>query len=62
MLEMGLWLLIPEMNTPRKAIEWLTCFSIVKLSLGCLLFKNFKKLDESCSLLKAARMSSTYFK
>ena len=30
--------------------------------LGCLLFKKFKKINESCSLLKAARMSSTYLK
>ena len=27
------WLLIPEMNTSRKATEWLTCFSIVNLML-----------------------------
>ena len=33
------WLLIPEMNTSRKAMEWLICFSIVNLMLGCLLFK-----------------------
>ena len=31
-------LLIPEMNTSRKAMEWLICFSIVNLMLGCLLF------------------------
>ena len=54
------WLLIPEMNTSRKAMEWLICFSIVNLMLGCLLFKKFKKFNESCSLSKAARMSSTY--
>ena len=30
--------------------------------LGCLLFKKFKKINESCSLPKAARMSSTYLK
>ena len=35
------WLLIPEMNTSRKAIEWLICFSIVNWMLGCLLFKKF---------------------
>ena len=29
---------------------------------GCLLFKTFKKFNESCSLSKAARMSSTYLK
>ena len=28
--------------------------------LGCLLFKKFKKFNESCSLPKAARMLSTY--
>ena len=35
------WLLMPEMNTSRKAMEWLICFSIVNLMLGCLLFKKF---------------------
>ena len=30
------------MNTSRKAMEWLICFSIVNLMLGCLLFKNLK--------------------
>ena len=50
------------MNTSRKAMEWLICFSIVNLMLGCLLFKTFKKFNESCSLSKAARMSSTYLK
>ena len=30
--------------------------------LGCLLFKKFKKSNGSCSLSKAARMSSTYLK
>ena len=54
------WLLIPEMNTSRKAMEWLTCFSIVNLILRCLLFKKFRKFNESCSFPKAARMSSTY--
>ena len=38
-------------------MEWLICFSIVNLMLGCLLFKKF---NESCSLSKAVRMSSTY--
>ena len=36
-----LWLLIPEMNTSRKAMEWLLCSSVVNLMLGCLLFKKF---------------------
>ena len=54
------WLLIPEMNTSRKSIEWLICFSIVNLMLGCLLFKSFKKFNESCSLSTAARRSSTF--
>ena len=45
------WLLIPEMNISRKAMEWLICFSIVNLTLGCLLFKKFKKFHGSCSLL-----------
>ena len=30
--------------------------------LGCLLFKKFKKFNESCLLSKAARMSSTCLK
>ena len=50
------------MNTSRKAMEWLVCFSIANLMLGCLLFKKFKKFNESYSLSKAARMSSTYLK
>ena len=32
------------------------------LMLGCFLFKKFKKFNESCSLSKAARISSTYLK
>ena len=39
------WLLLPEMNTSRKAMEWLICFSIVDLMLRCLLFKKFKKIN-----------------
>ena len=27
------WLLIPEMNTSRKAMKWLICFSLVNLML-----------------------------
>ena len=30
--------------------------------LGCLLFKKLKKFNESCSLSKAAKMSSKYLK
>ena len=30
------------MNTSRKAMEWLTCFSILDLMLGCILFEKFK--------------------
>ena len=56
------WLLITEMNNSRKAIEWLICFSMMNLMLGCLLFKKMKKFNKSCSLSKAARMSSTYLK
>ena len=52
----------PEINTSRKAMEWLICFSIVNLMLECLLFKKFKKFNESCSLSKATRMSSAYLK
>ena len=33
------------MNTSRKVIEWLTCFSNVNLMLECLLFKKFKKVN-----------------
>ena len=43
-------------------MEWLICFSFVNLMLGCLLFEKIKKFNGSCSLLKAARMPSTYFK
>ena len=50
------------MNRSRKAMEWLVCFSIVNLMLGCLLFKKFKKINESCSLSKAAIMSPTCHK
>ena len=50
------------MNTSRKVMEWLICFSIVNLMLGCLLFEKFKNSNESCSMSKAARMSSTYLK
>ena len=32
------------MNTSRKAMECLICFSIMNLMLGCLLFKKRKKL------------------
>ena len=46
------------MNTSRKAMEWLTCFSIVILMLGCFLFRELKKFNEFYSLPKAARMSS----
>ena len=51
------WLLMPEMNTLRKAMEWLICFSAVNFMLWCFLFKKF---NESCSLPKAGRMSTTY--
>ena len=54
-LSVRFWLLIPEMNTSRKAMKWLNCFSVINLMLECLLFKKFK---ESCSLSKADRMSS----
>ena len=41
------WLLIAEMNTSRKVMERLFCFSIVNLMLGCLLFnKLMKAIDE----------------
>ena len=44
------------MNTSRKVNEF-----YANLMLGCLLFKKFKKSNESCSLSKAA-VSSTYLK
>ena len=62
------WLLIPEMNASRKAMEWLICFSILNLMFFYRkfnvngLFKEFKKFNESCSLSKAAKMSTTYLK
>ena len=37
-------ILIPEMNALGKVMEWLICFSIINLMLGCLLFKNLKNL------------------
>ena len=37
---------MPEMNTSRKAMEWLICFPIVNFMLGRLLFKKFKKFNE----------------
>ena len=44
-------------------MERLICFFIINLMLRCFLFKKRKKkINESCSLSKAARMSSTYFK
>ena len=33
---MRFWLLVSEMNTSRKAMKQLVCFSIVNLMLGCL--------------------------
>ena len=36
------------MNTSRKAMEWLICFSIVNLMLGCLLF-HFPLLPQACA-------------
>ena len=50
------------MNTSRKAMEWIICFSLVNLMLGCILFEKIKKFNESCLLPKAARMPSTYLK
>ena len=36
-------MMIPEMNTSIKAMEWFF-FSIVNLMLGCLFLKKFKKI------------------
>ena len=33
-------------------MEWLICFCIVNLMLGCLLFKKIKRFNKSCSLSK----------
>ena len=55
------WLLISEVNTSRKAMEWLICFSIVTLMLGYLLFKKIKKFSEPCSLSKAARKKCSFW-
>ena len=46
----------------KKSDGVVICFSIVNLMLGCLLFKKFKKIKDSCSLPKAVKMSSTYLK
>ena len=35
---------MPEMNTLRKAMEWLICFSKVNLMLGCRYLKNITNL------------------
>ena len=43
-------------------MEWVPCFSIINLMLGCFLFNEFKIFNESCSLSESARMSSTYLK
>ena len=43
-LSVRFWLLIPEMNTSRKAMKWLNCFSVINLMLECLLLKNLKNL------------------
>ena len=56
------WLLIPEMNASRQTMEWLIYFSIVNLTLGYLLYKKFKKCNESCSFSKGVRILSTYLK
>ena len=50
------------MNASRKVMEWLICYSIVNLMLGCIIFKKSEKFNESYSLSKAARMLSTYLK
>ena len=46
------WSLIPEVNTSTKAMEWLICFSIVNLMLGCLLLKTFYEYWMSSTYLK----------
>ena len=43
-------------------MECLIYFSIVILMLGCPLFKKIRKFDETWSLPKAARMSSSKFR
>ena len=38
------WLSIPEINTSRKAMKWLICFSIVNLMWNASYLKNLKNL------------------
>ena len=56
MFEVRDLVVMPEMYMLRKAMNLLSYFSIVSLMLRCFLFKKFKKVNESCSLTKAARM------
>ena len=56
-LDFGSW--YPKWIYQKKQWNGI-CFSIVNLMLGCLLFKKIKKFNGSCSLSKAARLSSTY--
>ena len=48
------------MNTSRKEMDWLPCFTIINVMLQCFLFKILKKYNESFLLSKGARMSSTF--
>ena len=53
------------MNTSRKAMEWFICFSIVNLILGWLLFKKFKKFNESCQnqhILNSQKFAKSFVK
>ena len=46
----------------RKTDGMVNLFFCSELNVGSLLFKEFKKFNESCLFSKAARMSSTYLK
>ena len=45
------------MSTSRKAMDWLICFPIANLILGCLLFKKLKKINQFKKLLISSNMS-----
>ena len=45
------------MSTSRKAMDWLICFPIANLILGCLLFKKLKKFNQFKKLLISSNMS-----
>ena len=51
------------MNTSRKAMEWLICFSIVNLMLGCFLFKicnNWNSFHNDIENIKSNLIKNAY--